>query len=195
MPFRVVSDVSTGISTTVEITDAEQAKQDVLIRGEIQWSNEEIFRRKITSIGVAPTEIYRVSLVQLTGYSIYVTVIGVDRGNGNVKKQTGDFTLKRLNAGPLLVGQTLNLPHQDAGAAAWVISPTFDVSKGKNDGVISVVGAAGRTIDWFVSGTMVRFTPAIGISEHQPTVPELPPTEVIREIPPDLSDFPIGETE
>jgi hypothetical protein len=110
MPFRVVSDVSTGISTTVEITDAEQAKQDVLIRGEIQWSNEEIFRRKITSIGVAPTEIYRVSLVQLTGYSIYVTVIGVDRGNGNVKKQTGDFTLKRLNAGPLLVGQT-NFSH------------------------------------------------------------------------------------
>lgn len=127
--------------------------------GEVRWMIEEEFQGKAVSVGTTPVEVFRLEILQLTVYSVYVMVMAVDRGNGNVKKASTDVTLKRLNAGPLLVGRTDGTVHQDTNAASWTITPSFDTTNGKNDAVITVTGAASRTIDWFVTGSYIRFSP------------------------------------
>lgn len=194
MPSRVVSNPVTGEETVIEMTPEEVSAHAVSSRGSVQWSNDEAFRKRTQSVGITPTEIYRVELLQLTGYSINVTVMGVDNGNGAIKKQTGDYTLERLNAAPILIGETLSTPHQSAAASTWKIDRSFVTENGKTYGVITVTGAAGRTIDWLVKGTMFYFTPQV----VEPPVTYLgnpPPIEVDREVPPDPADFPIGEPE
>lgn len=127
----------------------------------IHWLEDASFKLRVESIGATPKEVFRFEIMQLTGYSINVTVIGVDRDNGVLKKVSGDFTIKRLSVGPILVGETINPPHQDTVAGTWKIDRTFVTENSKTYGVIWVVGAAGRTIDWLVRGNMLRFSPSV----------------------------------
>ena len=193
----------------IEVTQAELTQMTTVDPGPIQWTDDQAFRKKTSTVGTTPTEIYRVELLQLTGYSINVTVIGVDRNGGAVKKVTGDFTIKRLNAAPILVGETINPPHQDTAAGTWKIDRSFVTDNGKHYGVIWVVGAATRTIDWLVKGEMFRFTPSGAETVTVPPLPNPPPvlepeprTE-IPDMPPEPVEpepeqppevvFPIGE--
>jgi hypothetical protein len=105
----------------------------------------------------APHELLRFPLAVQSGYDVTARIMGVDAGNGVVKKLKADLTIKRLNAGPSQVGATtVAVTHQDAAAAAWALGVAFD----GNDGVLSVTGAAGRTIDWVCTGEVGVFTPA-----------------------------------
>lgn len=103
-----------------------------------------------------PTEIYRAQLVPMTGYRALATLLGVDAGNGNVRQVYASMVAKRLGGSAVMVGAPVVLANiQDAGAAAWAVS----ASVSGNDFVISVTGAAGRTIDWLLDGRAVSFKP------------------------------------
>lgn len=112
---------------------------------------------KLRTANAAPTEILRRTLAQTTGYRAHLTLIAVDAGNGNLRSIEAAIVAKRLNAGALLVGTTVVLAnHSDAGAAGWTITPSVS----GNDFVCTVAGAAGRNIDWQLSGEVFRFAPA-----------------------------------
>lgn len=105
----------------------------------------------------APRELLRFPLAVQTGYDCVLVVMGVDAGNGAVAKLRIDATIKRLNAGPLAVGSpTTTVSQRDAAAAGWSVALTF----AGNDALVSVTGAAGRSIDWIVRATVARFAPA-----------------------------------
>jgi hypothetical protein len=111
---------------------------------------------KVRTSGATSTELLRAALKPLTGYDVNIRLLGVDGGNGAVKKLVVDFTVKRLNAGPVQVGNTTVLVnHTDTAAATWTAGFTFD----GNDIVIMVTGAANRTIDWGMVANINSFTP------------------------------------
>jgi hypothetical protein len=105
----------------------------------------------VRTTDATPTEVYRLPLLPLTGYTGVVVLIGVDTGNGAVRVIRASFAVKRLGGGALAVGAPVVLAsHADAGATTWQIA----ASVGGNDALVTVTGAAGRTIDWSLSGQM-----------------------------------------
>ena len=104
----------------------------------------------------AATELLRRTLAPLTGYVARFELIAVDAGNGAVKVVFATVAAKRLGAGALMVGTpTVLSNHADPAASAWAVA----ASASSNDFVITVTGAAGRTIDWLLYGSVTSFTP------------------------------------
>jgi hypothetical protein len=115
--------------------------------------------RRIRTTDATPSEVYRATLALLTGYWAGFRLVGIDAGNGTMRVISASIVAKRLGAGALLVGAPVVIAnHADAAAAAWAIT----ASVSGNDFVITVTGAAGRTIDWLLSGDIVAFTPGGG---------------------------------
>ena len=111
---------------------------------------------RLRTANATPAELWRATLAQRTGYRASLTLIAVDAGNGAVRTIEARITAKRLANGALLVGQPVVVAdQQDSGTAAWAI--TANVSG--TDVVVTVTGAAGRNIDWLLSGAVVSFTP------------------------------------
>lgn len=103
------------------------------------------------------TELLRKTLAPLTGYVARFELIAVDAGNGAVKVIFATVAAKRLGAGALMIGAPVVLStHADAAASAWTVS----ASASGDDFVISVTGAAGRTIDWLIYGHVTSFAPS-----------------------------------
>ena len=112
--------------------------------------------QRLRTTNATPAELWRATLAQRTGYRASLTLIAVDAGNGAVRTIEARITAKRLTNGALLVGQPVVVSgHQDSGTATWAI--TANVSG--TDFVVTVTGAAGRNIDWLLSGDVVSFTP------------------------------------
>jgi hypothetical protein len=115
---------------------------------------------RVRTTDATPTEVYRLTLLPLTGYTGTVVLIGVDTtspGGGAIRVIRASFAVKRLNGGALAVGAPVVLAsHADAGATSWQITPFVS----GNDAGVTVTGAAGRTIDWSLTGEMTSFTPA-----------------------------------
>jgi hypothetical protein len=111
----------------------------------------------VRTTDATPTEVYRLTLLPLTGYTGQVRLIGVDTGNGAVRVIVASFAVKRLNGGALGVDAPVVLAsHANTGTTTWQIA----ASVSGNDALITVAGADGRIIDWSLSGTMTSFTPA-----------------------------------
>lgn len=89
-------------------------------------------------------------------YRAALIITGVDAGNGAVKVMDGRFVWKRWAAGALMTGITVVSDLHDAAAAAWAPNA---LPQG-NDVVFTVKGAAGRTIDWLLVGSVERYAPA-----------------------------------
>lgn len=104
-----------------------------------------------------PTEAFRFTTRTTHVYRATFQIIAIDAGNGVVKDQEARVTFKRgTAASPVQVGATAALyGAQDAGAAAWAIQPSISGA----DVVISVLGAAGRTIDWSLAGEIIAYAP------------------------------------
>jgi hypothetical protein len=109
------------------------------------------------------TEIIRIPLAPLSGYAATLQLIAVDAGNGVIWRYHADVTCKRLSAGAIVEGidtitnrRTGGAPAATSNVAAWTATA---VASG-NDVVISVQGAAGRSVDWYLSGLVIQFTPA-----------------------------------
>lgn len=111
----------------------------------------------VRTTNATATEVYRAPLQTNRGYAGDFLLIGVDAGNGAVKVIRASIAAKRLGAGALMVGTpTLYAQHNDTAAAAW----TAGANVQGNDFVITVTGAAGRSVDWNLAGTIVQFAPA-----------------------------------
>jgi hypothetical protein len=110
------------------------------------------------------TEIYRATLAPLTLYRARLELLGIDAGNGVARYLEATVIVKRLGAGALLVGTpAVTVDKQDTGGAAvtsGVASWAIAASVTGNDLTITVAGAAGRSVDWFLAGPVVSFTPA-----------------------------------
>jgi hypothetical protein len=103
-----------------------------------------------------PTELYRAAIPITSIFDIALRVYGVDRASGAFKKFRREAAIRRLGAAsaPTVQG-TVETPAPDVGAATWTMAPSFD----GNDLVITVTGAATRTIDWSLFAEVRRFSP------------------------------------
>jgi hypothetical protein len=117
---------------------------------------------RVTTIGTTPAELYRATLAPLTAYAAMVHLVGIDAGNGNMRYIRATLAAKRLANGALLVNDVggtaarVLADHRDGAAGTWAITPSVS----GNDFVITVVGATGRTVNWFVRVEVDSFTPA-----------------------------------
>jgi hypothetical protein len=123
----------------------------------VNFAASQDLRAMLRTTDATATILLRFPLTVQTGYDVQAAVMGVDAGNGAVKKLKVDVTMKRLNAGPLLVGtMTTLVNHADTAAAAWTVIFSFS----GNDALVFVTGAAGRNIDWIIRATISKFAPA-----------------------------------
>jgi hypothetical protein len=127
------------------------------------FSEAQNLQAKVRTTDAVATQLARWTLNTLTGYDVELRLLAVDSANGVMKKIVADMTLERLNAGALLIGQTVLASHQSTGAPAtasgvanWAVSASIS----GNDVVITVTGAASRTIDWLVNGRYATYVPA-----------------------------------
>lgn len=128
----------------------------------VQYSGDERYIAQVLTQDAAPTELWRYTTSNKTGYDIVVRIIAVDKGNGAIKKMSIDATIARIGATPSLVGRTDQPAHATGGArgtesgiAGWKLDPSFE----GYDLVLTVVGAAEREVDWHATIGMVRFAP------------------------------------
>jgi hypothetical protein len=122
----------------------------------IDYSTSTPIRALLRTQDATAKEIWRLNLKQRTGYAGKATIIGVDAGNGNVKVLHVTFSVKRLSGDALSIGTPVVLSvQQDAGASTWVVNAAIQDTAA----YITVQGAAGRSIDWLVSGDMISFSP------------------------------------
>jgi hypothetical protein len=100
-------------------------------------------------------EIYRVTLESARLYQGNLVVFGVDAGNFMSKSMEGRFVFKRAAGGAVVVGIAVVSDIHDSVAASW--APNC-LAAG-NDVVFTVKGAAGRTIDWLLVGSVGVYAP------------------------------------
>ena len=112
---------------------------------------------KIVTADASSAELYRVTMAKLSGYVADLTVVGVDRGNGAMRTIRASLAAKRLSGAGTMVSQPeVMANHQETGSSGWSIGASIDGA----DFVVTVTGAASRTIDWFLRGEVISFTPA-----------------------------------
>ena len=127
----------------------------------VVYTGRSVGQDRVTTTDATPAELFRRALAPLTAYTALVHLVGVDRGNGNVRYLRATLAAKRLGGGAILVNDVGGQPyrlladHRDGSAGTWAIAP----SVAGNDVVITVTGAAGRTIDWFLRIEVDAFTP------------------------------------
>lgn len=103
-----------------------------------------------------PVELYRLACAPRHIYQSTLTLIGVDRGNFATKMLEGRFGHQRLAGNALQVGAIVVLSDiHNPAAAAWAPNA---LPQGA-DVVFTVQGAAGRTIDWQMAGSIVVYAP------------------------------------
>mgnify|MGYP006921376346 CR=1 FL=1 len=120
------------------------------------FSDRLVIGERLRTTNATPAELWRATLAQRTGYRATLTLIAVDAGNGAVRTIEARVTAKRLTGNALLVGTpTVLSDQQDSGTSAWAITAAVSGA----DFVVTVTGAAGRNIDWLISGDVVSFTP------------------------------------
>jgi hypothetical protein len=100
-------------------------------------------------------EILRYPLAARHVYQASLTISGVDAASGATKVMEGRFMFKRPSTAAVMGGVTVVSDIRDAAAAAWAPSAAAQGT----DVVFSVVGAAGRTIDWLLVGTVGTYAP------------------------------------
>lgn len=157
---RIVLDCSGGEAVTEQLNESDvtqlSADRVAAAAAAIVYRDGLVIDRRLRTTNATPAELWRATLAQRTGYRASLTLIAVDAGNGAVRTIEARVTAKRLTNGALLVGQPVVVSdHQDSGTAAWAIT----AGVAGNDFVITVTGAAGRNIDWLLSGEVVSFTP------------------------------------
>jgi hypothetical protein len=156
-PMLAILNAATGEIERRPMTPAEKAQQAADIANKpVQYSNDLVMRGQAHTTDATPTQIWRSTIPPRTGAAGQCMIIGVDSGNGNVHVWRTSFAFKRLNAGALIVGTPfIEPPQTDAGASTWEINA---VAQG-NDIVVTVAGAAGRPVDWQITGSGTVFAP------------------------------------
>jgi len=103
-----------------------------------------------------PKEVLRFPTAVRHVYRATFRMTAIDAGNGVTKDSEVRLVFKRTGAGLAQVGSTVALATcQDPAASTWGIQ----AAPSGTDLVISVRGAAGRTIDWLFSGEVGTYAP------------------------------------
>lgn len=140
-------------------TPEEQAALDTIRAEEaarIVSAGVRALQQSIRTTDDVPTEILRLTTHLKHVYRATLRVCGIDAGNGVTRDSQVVMVFKGLAASPVQVGATAVLWNmQDTAAASWRITP----SVAGTDLVISVTGAAGRTVDWSLTGDIGAFAP------------------------------------
>jgi hypothetical protein len=102
-----------------------------------------------------PLEVFRFPTVAKHRYEASLRVSGIDAGSFASKVMEGRFVWKRATTVATVTGITVVSDLHDAAAAAW--APNCLPSG--TDIVFTVTGAAGRTIDWLLKGSVDVFAP------------------------------------
>jgi hypothetical protein len=103
-----------------------------------------------------PLEVFRFPSSPKHVYKAVFEMMAIDAESGATRNTEAKMTFKRTQAALLQVGTTA-IPYNapDPATTAWAIVPTVDGT----DLVISVKGAAGRAVDWALTGTVGAFAP------------------------------------
>lgn len=139
-------------------TPEEQARLDAERAAEaarISYAATRNVSTTATTTDATPVEVFRFPCEQLRLYRADLTIFGVDRGNFVSKAMEGRFTWKRTTANAVMVGITVVSDIRDAAAASWAPNA---VAMG-TDVVFTVAGAAGRTVDWYLTGAVDVYAP------------------------------------
>lgn len=102
-----------------------------------------------------PKEVFRFTCQTNRMYESELVVRGVDQVGFITKRMAGHFVWKRLTGNAVVVGVVVVSDIHETAAAAW--APNIAASG--TDIVFTVTGAAGRTIDWLLSGTVGGYAP------------------------------------
>lgn len=132
------------------VVDAHKAPPQL-----IEFAAETEVHAIIRTTGATATEILRFPCEQLRLYQANLTISGVDAGNFVSKIMEGRFTWKRTTANAVMVGITVVSDIHDTAAAAWAPNAVVQGT----EIVFTVVGAAGRTIDWLLVGRVGSYAP------------------------------------
>lgn len=155
--MKSVVNCITGRQEEVEVVGAELTALQANRAPILTYQTNRPLLARIQTTTATPTEIYRATLTQNTGYLANLTLLGVDTGNGAVKSLNAHVLAKRLGAGAVLVQPPVVVSSlQDTAATTWAVG----ASVSGNDVVVTVTGAAGRTIEWSLTGSVTSFTPA-----------------------------------
>jgi len=114
----------------------------------------------VTTTDATPTDILSDRTPNNSGVTADLQLIAVDTANGDCRIWKASVAAKKVGVTVSLIGTpVIYASHADAGAASWAVAAVV-VGAGIR---IRVTGAAGRTISWSITGTVVRFGPQ-GIS-------------------------------
>jgi hypothetical protein len=102
----------------------------------------------VRTTDAVPLEVFRFPCEQRRMYEASMTIRGVDATSFACKRMVGEFVWKRVTGGAVVVGITVVSDIHDTATASW--APSCAASGA--DVVFTVTGAAGRTIDWLLTG-------------------------------------------
>lgn len=162
MPKRVTVNVLTGAIEEVEMVGEELAGFEASIIPPVRFQATEPFMRQVRTTGAAPAEIFRATLGQMTACRARLVVLAIDSGNGAYASLEKIVSVERLGAGAVNLLTTDTVVQRMTGAAAvtaGVASWAVAVTLAGNDIVVRVTGATGRTVDWGMSGEVMRYAP------------------------------------
>lgn len=110
----------------------------------------------IRTTDATPLEVFRFPTQPKHVYKAAFEMMAVDAVSGATKNTEAKMTFKRPSTTLVQVGTT-SVPYNapDTATASWAITPSVVGT----DLVISVSGAAGRTIDWTLLGTVGTYAP------------------------------------
>lgn len=166
-PFKFVHGTVGNVldtETLAWVPDTEAVVQVAIAAGEVLpadppplvFTTDIRLLSRIRTTDATPTELIRSPLASMTGYRAKLNLLAVDAGNGALRFIEASIVAKRLAGAAILVGTPVIIAnHQDAGAATWVIA----ASVSGNDFIVTVTGAAGRSVDWSLEGSVLSFTP------------------------------------
>jgi hypothetical protein len=109
----------------------------------------------VRTTDATPKEVFRFPCEQRSLYEAVLVIKGIDAGNFAVKRMNGEFLWKRITGNAIVTGLTVVSDIHDAAAASWL--PNYAPSG--SDVIFTVQGAAGRTIDWILVGSVGRYAP------------------------------------
>lgn len=102
-----------------------------------------------------PREVFRFPCAQRRRYQASLTISGIDRANFVSRDMDGRFVWKRVTGNAVMVGITVVSTLGEAASSSWAPNA---VASG-TDIVFTVRGAAGRTIDWLLQGSIGVYAP------------------------------------
>lgn len=110
----------------------------------------------VRTTSAAPLEVFRQPTEVRHVYRATVRITAIDATSGTAKDAEARMLFKRVAGSVVQVGATAVLwSAQDAQATGWTIQAAVDGT----DLIISVAGAAGRTIDWAVIADLDVYAP------------------------------------